>query len=123
MGQVWRGVRDDRLYDQTVAIKLLHLHLAPLAMHRFAEERRVLARLEHPGIARLIDGGVTGEGWPYLVMEYVEGAAIDEAAAGRPLRERVALFLEGAQAVQFAHSRLGVHADLKPSNILVSGSG
>lgn len=121
MGQVWRAVRDDGLYDQNVAVKLIHAHLAPLGGGRFAEERRILARLEHPNIARLIDGGVTDSGLPYLVMEYIEGAPIDEASAGRPLRERVKLFLKAAEAVQFAHGRLVVHADLKPSNILVSG--
>ncbi|MCW5760605.1 MAG: serine/threonine protein kinase, partial [Phenylobacterium sp.] len=124
MGQVWRGQRADGLFDQTVAVKLVWSHLAPLAAGRFAEERRILARLEHPNIARLIDGGVLPDGGaPYLVMEYVAGRPIDEAAPGRPLREVVALFVQAAQAVQFAHGCLIVHADLKPSNILVDGEG
>ncbi|HEX8443235.1 MAG TPA: serine/threonine-protein kinase [Allosphingosinicella sp.] len=123
MGQVWRGERDDGLYDQAVAIKLIHAHLTPIAATRFADERRILARLEHPGIARLIDGGIAEGGQPYLVMELVEGRPIDEACDGQPLRERVATFIKAADAVQFAHSRLVVHADLKPSNILVAGSG
>jgi len=123
MGQVWRAVRNDGVFDQTVAIKLLWSHLAPLAAGRFAEERRILARLEHPNIARVIDGGVLDDGTPWLVMEYVAGRPIDEAAAARPLRETVALFVQAAGAVQFAHAHLIVHADLKPSNILVDDSG
>jgi len=123
MGEVWRGLRDDGLYEQKVAIKLIHAHLAPLVAERFSEERRILARLEHPGIARLIDGGVTESGVPYLVMEYVEGVPIDDALEGRSLGERIAIFLKAADAVQFAHSRLVVHADLKPSNILVTQDG
>jgi serine/threonine-protein kinase len=122
MGQVWRGERDDGLYDQSVAIKLIHAHLTPIAASRFADERRILARLEHPSIARLIDGGIADGGQPYLVMELVDGRPIDDACEGRALRERVATFIRAADAVQFAHSRLVVHADLKPSNILVAGS-
>lgn len=123
MGQVWRGERSDGLFDQTVAIKLLWSHLTPLAGARFAEERRILARLEHPNIARLIDGGMLPDGTPYLVMEHVAGRPIDEAAASMPLRPAVALFVQAAEAVQFAHARLVVHADLKPSNILVDTDG
>ncbi|TAL33568.1 MAG: serine/threonine protein kinase [Phenylobacterium sp.] len=123
MGQVWRGERSDGLFDQTVAVKLLWSHLAPLAARRFAEERRILARLEHPNIARLIDGGVLPDGTPWLAMEHVAGRPIDEACAGRPLREAVAVFVQAAEAVQFAHAQLIVHADLKPSNILVGADG
>lgn len=123
MGEVWRAARDDGLYEQVVAIKLLHAHLAALAGTRFADERRLLARLEHPNVARLIDGGVTDDGQPYLVMEHVAGEPIDEAAAGLPLDGRILLFVKAADAVQFAHGRLIVHADLKPSNILVTGDG
>ena len=123
MGQVWRGLRNDGLFDQTVAVKLLWSHLAPLAGGRFAEERRILARLEHPNIARLIDGGVLPDGTPYLVMEHVAGRPIDEAVAGRPVREIVSRFVQAAEAVQFAHAHLIVHADLKPSNILVDADG
>lgn len=123
MGQVWRGQRSDGLFDQTVAVKLLWSHLAPLAARRFAEERRILARLEHPNIARLIDGGVLPDGTPWLAMEHVAGRPIDAACAERPLREAVALFVQAAEAVQFAHAQLIVHADLKPSNILVGADG
>lgn len=123
MGQVWRGVRDDGLYDQTVAIKFIRAHLAPLAGSRFAEERRILARLEHPNIARLIDGGVTDTGIPYLVMEYIDGLPISDFAEGLGERQRIDLLIKAADAVQFAHARLVVHADLKPSNILVDPAG
>ena len=122
MGAVWRAERADGLYDQVVAVKLLRA--APnLLGARFAAERRILARLEHPGIARLIDGGVTDADVPYLVMEYAPGVPIDEAARARPLGQRVALFVAAARAVQYAHARLVVHADLKPSNILVDAEG
>ena len=123
MGEVWAGSRDDGLYEQQVAIKLIQRHALARASAAFDEERRFLARLEHPNIARLIDGGVTEDGLPWLAMEYVDGVAVDEAAAGRPLAERVAMFLKAADAVQHAHSRMVVHADLKPSNILVGRDG
>lgn len=123
MGQVWKGQRADGLFDQAVAVKLVHGHLAGVAAGRFAEERRILARLEHPNIARLIDGGVLEDGAPYLVMEYVDGRPIDEAAQGLVERARVELFVQAAEAVQFAHAHLVVHADLKPSNILVDRAG
>jgi len=123
MGQVWRAVRDDGLYDQTVAVKLLHTHLAPLAAARFAEERRILAGLEHPNIARLIDGGVHDGNLPWLATEYVDGQPLDAAAATLPVGARIRLLVKAADAVQFAHARLVVHADLKPSNILVMADG
>lgn len=123
MGQVWKGARGDGLFDQVVAVKLLHAHLTRLAGSRFVAERRILARLEHPNIARLIDGGVLEDGRPFLVMEYVHGREIDVHAADLGLGAKVALFVQAAEAVQFAHERLIVHADLKPSNILVDEAG
>jgi len=123
MGEVWAGVRDDGLYDQTVAIKLIQRHALARAAAAFDDERRFLARLEHPNIARLIDGGVTEDGLPWLAIEYVDGLPIDEAAEGLPLAARVSLFLKAADAVQYAHSRMIAHADLKPSNILVGHDG
>lgn len=122
MGDVWLAERDDRLYEQKVAIKLIQRHALARAAAAFDDERRFLARLEHPNIARLIDGGVTEDGLPWLATEYFEGRPIHEATAGLPLRERVGLFVKAADAVQFAHSQMVAHADLKPGNILVGGA-
>jgi serine/threonine-protein kinase len=120
MGEVWLAAREDDDFEQQVAIKRL-LYPTPELVQRFRRERRVLASLEHPHIARLIDGGVAGDGLPYFVMEYVPGEPItvycDTHAL--PLRERLALFLQVCDAVQFAHRNLVVHRDLKPTNILV----
>jgi serine/threonine-protein kinase len=123
MGEVWEGQRDDGLFEQRVAIKLIQPRLQVRAAEAFAAERRILARLEHPGIARLIDGGMTVDGRPCLVMEFVDGAPIDEAGSGLPLAVRLARFADAARAVHYAHSRLVAHGDLKPSNILVDGDG
>lgn len=123
MGEVWEGRRDDGLFDQRVAIKLIQPRLQVRAAEAFAAERRILARLEHPGIARLIDGGMTADGRQCLVMEYVDGIPIDEAGAGLPLAQRLVRFGEAARAVHYAHSRLVAHGDLKPSNILVDREG
>ena len=123
MGDVWRGERSDGLFEQTVAIKLIHAHLGPVAKAAFEEERRILARLDHPDIVRLTDGGVTGDGVQYLIMDYVDGLPFDEAAAPLPLEQKIGLFQHAARVVQFAHGRLVAHADLKPSNILVDRTG
>lgn len=123
MGGVWLAERNDGLYEQRVAIKFIRAGLVDLAGAAFRAERQILARLEHPNIARLIDGGVAADGTPYLVMEYVDGLPIDEAVQALPLAQRIKLFVKAADAVQFAHGRLVVHADLKPSNIFVDGQG
>jgi serine/threonine-protein kinase len=123
MGDVWAGQRDDGLYEQKVAIKLIQRHALHRAAAAFDDERRYLARLEHPNIARLIDGGVTEDGLPWLVLEYVEGLPIDEAAASMTDSKRVRLIVKAADAVQYAHSRMIAHADLKPSNIMVDATG
>lgn len=123
MGDVWAGQRDDGLYEQKVAIKLIQRHALHRAAAAFDDERRYLARLEHPNISRLIDGGVTEDGLPWLVLEYVEGRPIDEAAADLTDGDRVRLIVKAADAVQYAHSRMVAHADLKPSNIMVDATG
>lgn len=123
MGDVWAGQRDDGLYEQKVAIKLIQRHALHRAAAAFDDERRFLARLEHPNISRLIDGGVTEEGLPWLVLEFFEGRPIDEAAEGLTDQERVRLIVKAADAVQYAHSHMVAHADLKPSNILVDALG
>jgi eukaryotic-like serine/threonine-protein kinase len=123
MGDVWAGERADGLYEQKVAIKLIQRHALARAAAAFDDERRFLAKLEHPNIARLIDGGVTEDGLPWLAMEFFDGQPIDEACAAVSLSARVRTFVKAADAVQYAHSRMVAHADLKPSNILVDPDG
>ncbi|MBN8888555.1 MAG: serine/threonine protein kinase [Rudaea sp.] len=121
MGEVWLGARDDGEFEQRVAIKQV-AYPTPGLVQRFRQERQILARLEHPNIARLIDGGVDAQGAPYLAMEYVDGVPITVYAEehGLGLRARLQLFAEVCDAVQFAHRNLIVHRDLKPSNIFVA---
>jgi serine/threonine protein kinase/tetratricopeptide (TPR) repeat protein len=126
MGAVYLAERADEQYEKLVAIKLLPLGLGGATAHeRFLAERRVLAQLEHPGIARLIDAGVADEGTPYFIMEYVEGEAITGYCdgAGCSMGERLALFLQVCDAVEYAHRHHVVHRDLKPANILVTPEG
>lgn len=126
MGVVYRGERADRLFDKQVAVKLLESHLQPEElMRRFAAERRILASLEHPNIARLLDAGVRPGGNPYLVMELVDGVPLDRylETTALTLEARLRLFLAVCDAVTYAHRQLVVHLDLKPSNILVEPSG
>jgi serine/threonine-protein kinase len=123
MGEVWLGQRNDGLYDQKVAIKLIQPHLQARAGEAFESERRMLARFEHPHIARLIDGGTADDGRACLVMEYVDGIAFDTACAALPLARRITLFDQVLEAVGYAHGRLIAHGDLKPSNILVDHEG
>ncbi|MEM8598676.1 MAG: serine/threonine-protein kinase [Bacteroidota bacterium] len=124
MGTVYRVTRADGVVEQTAALKLLD-SVRPDVVARFAQERQILARLDHPGLARLLDGGATPEGRPYLVMEYVDGVPITAYATAQRLsvEARVALVAEVCEAVQAAHQRLVVHRDLKPSNIFVQTTG
>lgn len=125
MGRVYRAFRADGAYERTVALKVVR-HSLTLAgadvAARLERERTLLATLDHPGIARLVDGGETDDGVPYLVTEFVEGAPITRWADERSLgvRERVGLMIEVARAVDHAHRRFVVHRDLKPSNVLVT---
>lgn len=126
MGTVWLARRADEQFDKLVAIKLLKRGTdTDEVLRRFQAERQILARLEHPNIARLLDGGTTPDGLPYLVMEYVVGARVTDYAFAQNLsvRERLELFLKVCSAVQFAHQNLVVHRDLKPANILVTAEG
>ncbi|HYA24430.1 MAG TPA: protein kinase [Terriglobales bacterium] len=126
MGSVYRAARADDQYQKQVAIKLVRLGLGtPSALARFRTERQILANLEHPNIARLLDGGATEDGLPYVVMELVEGLAIDEYCNAHrlSLAERLRMFRTVCQAVQYAHQHLVVHRDLKPANILVTADG
>lgn len=124
MGQVWQARRDDGVYDQIAALKLLAADHATLR-ERFAAERQRLAQLEHPNIARIIDGGADAEGRPYMVMEYVEGEQIiDWCDAQRCDRaRRVAILAELCAALAHAHGRLVLHLDIKPANVLVNADG
>ena len=126
MGTVYRAVRADDQYQKQVAIKVVRGGLAdPLAIQRFKAERQILANLDHANIARLLDGGATEDGRPYVVMEYIEGLPIDEYADSRGLnvRARLKLFRTVCSAVAYAHQRLVIHRDIKPANILVTESG
>jgi tetratricopeptide (TPR) repeat protein len=126
MGSVYLAHRADGHFEQQVAIKFIDL---PIGSHLFRErlrqERQILATLQHPYIARLLNGGVTEEGWPYLAMEYVDGMPIQRFSAEHKLTEaeRIELFLRVSDAVQFAHQNFVVHRDLKPDNILVVADG
>ena len=126
MGQVWLARRADGLYERRVALKLLRPGLADPGLRlRFTRERQILARLEHPHIARLLDAGISGDHQPYLALEYVEGEPITDWVRARDpgVASRVQLFLQVCEAVSHAHTNLIVHRDLKPSNILLSPKG
>ena len=125
MGTVYRAVRSSD-FEKQVAIKLVKRGMdTDFILRRFRHERQILAGLDHPNIARLLDGGATEDGRPYLVMEYIEGEPITEYAErhGLGIRERLNLFRTVCSAVQFAHQNLVVHRDLKPGNILVTAGG
>jgi non-specific serine/threonine protein kinase/serine/threonine-protein kinase len=126
MGVVYLAARADRAYEKHVAIKVVQTRIdSPEILSRFVHERQILATLDHPHIARLLDGGTTKDGLPYFVMEYVEGDRIDEYCDTHVLSvpERIRLFLEVCSAVQYVHQNLVIHRDLKPSNILVTSDG
>jgi serine/threonine protein kinase/tetratricopeptide (TPR) repeat protein len=125
MGVVFSASRTDGVYEGQVAIKLMHASAVMPLAPRLIAERQILASLSHPGIARLLDGGATADGRPYLVMERVEGVPIDRFCEEHQLgvRERLELFLKVCEPVQYAHRNLVIHRDLKPSNILVTAEG
>ncbi|MEP7336410.1 MAG: protein kinase [Acidobacteriota bacterium] len=126
MGVVYLAVRADDVYRKEVAIKLVWPGMQGAGIvRRFRRERQILAQLDHPNIARLLDGGTTEEGWPYVVMEYVDGVTITEYCATHKLdiSERLKLFRTICAAVEYAHQHLIVHRDLKPANILVTADG
>lgn len=126
MGAVYLGVRDDDQYSKQVAIKLLKRGMdTDFMLSRFRQERQILANLEHPFIARMLDGGATEDGRPYFVMEYVDGVPITEYCQrnGLSITERLHLFRLVCEAVQHAHQNLVVHRDIKPGNILATKEG
>lgn len=127
MGTVYVAERDDGVFRMRAALKLVRrgLHFDPQFVRRFREERQILASLDHPGIARVIDGGITEDGLPFYVMEYVDGEPIDRWCDRRrlPLSARLTLFARVCDAVAAAHRVDIVHRDLKPSNVLVTTEG
>ncbi|MBL8986512.1 MAG: serine/threonine protein kinase, partial [Gemmatimonadetes bacterium] len=127
MGAVYHAERADGQFQMPVALKVVRSPVAadPALERRFLEERRILARLAHPNIARLLDGGVAADGRPYFAMELVEGAPLVAYTSQRALRlaDRLDLFLKVCAAVQYAHENLIIHRDLKPSNVLVTQGG
>jgi tetratricopeptide (TPR) repeat protein len=124
MGEVWRGERADGAFERAVAIKFLRLD-RPQAARSIARERALLARLRHPCIAQLLDGGVSADGRPWLVTEWVEGRGFDAwlREASPTLRERVSLLLALARALAYAHGQRVLHRDLKPANVRVEPDG
>ncbi len=126
MGTVYLGERDDDEYQTKVAIKLVRRGMdTGIILNRFYRERQTLARLQHPNIARLLDGGTTAEGEPYIVMEFIEGERITDYCRAQELStvRRLELFLDVCKAVDYAHRQFVVHRDLKPGNILVDRTG
>jgi len=126
MGDVYKAIRDDDQYRAEVAIKLMRADVRnPMSEQRFKSERQILASLDHRNIARLLDGGTTPSGLPYVVMELINGLPIDKYCDEKQLRvrERVRIFLQVCAAVTYAHQHLVVHRDLKPNNIFVTGDG
>jgi len=126
MGTVYLAERRDEQFAKTVAIKLIRTGPGSHTLvQRFYTERQILAGMEHPNIARLIDGGITADGQPYLVMDYIDGQRLDAYCDEQRLsiRQRLELFLKVCGAVKYAHQALVVHRDLKPNNILVSSDG
>ena len=121
MGTVFLAVREGGEFEQRVAIKLVRG--GEFLVQRFRQERQILAALDHPNVARLIDGGTTSDGLPYLVMEYVDGTPIDEFARGLGTAAKLRLFLQLCDAVQCAHRSLIIHRDIKPANVLVTPDG
>jgi len=127
MGTVYLASRADRTFEQQVAIKIMRPGFAPTEgmLLRFSAERQILANLNHANIARLLDGGMTREGIPYLVMEYVDGTRIDDYCRKNalPVDSRLELFRAVCSAVEYAHKNLVIHRDIKPANILVTAEG
>jgi len=126
MAAVYLAERADGEFRQQVAIKLIRPGLdSDEVLRRFRNERQTLAGLDHPNIVKLLDGGSTPEGLPYLAMDYVEGSPIDQYCDNRklPVDDRLRLFSQVCGGVQYAHQKLVIHRDLKPSNILVTAEG
>ncbi len=125
MGEVYQASRADGLYEQVAALKVMHGQLSPTRAGAFERERKRLARLDSPGVSRIIDGGTADDGQPFMVMEYVDGRPIDQycQATNLPVAARLGLVADLGRAVSHAHARLVLHRDIKASNALVTGQG
>ena len=126
MARVYLCSRDDGQFEQQVAVKIMKVKgNVEFLKDKFRQEQQILAGINHPNIAQLYDGGITPEGYPYIVMEYVEGQAIDEYCKEKKpgLHEMIRLFMQVCNAMQYAHNKLIVHHDIKPANILVNKEG
>ncbi|MEM1181957.1 MAG: serine/threonine-protein kinase, partial [Acidobacteriota bacterium] len=124
MGEVYLAHRTDGAFERRVAVKIARPQPGlATPVERFRAEQHILADLDHPHIAGLLDAGLTDDGSPFAVMEYVKGRPIDEHCRGLSIDERLRLFVDVCEAVDHAHRRLVIHRDLKPSNILVDGDG
>jgi len=126
MGVVFLAERNDGEFEQQVALKIVRQSVAESHMiERFRSERQILASLSHPNIANLLDGGVSGAGEPFLVMEYIQGESITDHAdkQGLDIDARLNLFQKVCSAVSYAHRNLVIHRDIKPSNILITADG
>jgi eukaryotic-like serine/threonine-protein kinase len=124
MGAVYEAIRDDGEFSQKVALKLIKRGMdSDEILRRFRNERQILASLKHENITRLLDGGITENGSPFYVMEFIEGVSIDEFCRDLSVDEKLNLFRQVCSAVAYAHARLVVHRDLKPSNVLVTADG
>jgi len=125
MGAVYRALRADGQYKQQVALKIVRADLGSLTAERFRAERQILASLDHPNIARILDGGATADGLPYLVMELIDGVPITDYCDQHKLsiNDRLKMFRVVCSAVHYAHQHLIIHRDIKPSNILITAEG
>ena len=124
MGAVYLAERQGEGFRQTAALKLLRPGLGTrFFVSRFRQERRILATLDHPNIAHLLDGGAASDGRPYLALEYIDGETITRSCENEPRERRIQLFLDVCRAVEHAHQRMVIHRDLKPSNIMVNREG
>ena len=126
MGSVYLALRTDDLYRKQVALKIVRAEAGSAeVIERFRQERQILAALDHPNIARLLDGGTTPEGLPYFVMDYVQGQPIDQYCDQRSLsvKGRLKLFEDVCSAVDYAHGQGVAHRDIKPGNVLVDANG
>ncbi len=123
MGVVYLARRVDGAFEQRVALKRMHMGLGPERAQRFARERHILARLQHPHIAKLLDGGIDDHGQPWLAMEYVEGRPLIDAVRGLSADSRLGILIDLCLAVAHAHAALVIHRDIKPGNVLLASDG